>query len=248
MGPVVLAIQVNQLVREEELQLGVPQLVEHAVDRHVAHRGRRAEARHPRLELAGLVLGQRHGAIVQLEHAGPALVGLVVELGARQRRLHRVGGRILLALDAHVLAVRDLVRLVESLPLLGGNAVGIAHLGWKQLLLRDVGGRPVGIPRDIVPLGALEHRRPPAHWRIRGAAAWRRCRRNARHSLVKAGQTQAGTRSASRHVVRRSAALRGARAPAPRARGPDNPSRCHRRRAGPAPPCRASRSPSRRRP
>ena len=78
-GPVVLAVEVDQLVREEELQLGVPHLVEHAVDRHVAHGGRRAEAGHPRLELAGLVLGERDGAVVQLEHARPALVGLLVE-------------------------------------------------------------------------------------------------------------------------------------------------------------------------
>ena len=158
-GPVVLAVEVDQLVREEELQLGVPQLVEHAVDRHVAHRGRRAEAGHPRLELAGLILRQRHGAVVQLEHAGPAFVGLFVELGARQCRLHRVGSRILLALDGHIFAVRDLVGLVEGLPLLDGDAVGIAHLGRKERLPRHVGGRPVGIPRNIVPLGTLEHRR-----------------------------------------------------------------------------------------
>ena len=63
MRPVVLAVEVDQLVREEELQLRVPHLVEHAVDRHVAHRvSEGAEAGHPRLELAGLILGQGHGA------------------------------------------------------------------------------------------------------------------------------------------------------------------------------------------
>ena len=190
-------------MREEELQLGVPQLVEHAVDRHVAHRRRGAEARHPRLELAGLILGERHGAVVQLEHARPAFVGLVVELGARQRRLHRVRGRILLALDVHVFAVGDLVGLVEGLPLLGGDAVGIAHLGRKELLLRDVGGRPVGIPRDIVPLGAFEHRQPPTRQRFRGAAAFRRRLGNARHCHVIEGRTQA--RSPERFMACRQA-------------------------------------------
>ena len=67
---------------KEQLQLGVAQLVEHAVGGHIAHRRRGSEAHHARLELAGLIFGQGHGAVMQLEHAGPALIQSVMEFGA----------------------------------------------------------------------------------------------------------------------------------------------------------------------
>ena len=160
-GPVILAVAAHQLVREVELELGVTQLVQHPVDGHVAHGRRRTEAGHPGLELAGLVFRQRHRAVVELQHARPALVGLIVELRPRQRRLHRIGGGILLALDVHVFPVGDLVGFVEGFPLGERNAVGIAHGGRKKRLPRDVGRGPVGVPRDVVPVRALEHCRHP---------------------------------------------------------------------------------------
>ena len=155
--PVELPVERRKLVGKRELDLSVPQFVEHTEGRHVAHAGRPAEARHAGTGLPGLVLRQGDRRIVQLQEAEIGRVGLLVVFRALQRRAHRIGATVLLALDRDILAIGDLVGLVVGLPLRDRDAVGIAHFRREHLGLGNVGRRPVGGARQIVPFRAFEH-------------------------------------------------------------------------------------------
>ncbi len=154
--PVELAVLGRVFVREVELDLGVAVLVHHAEGGHVAHAGRPAEATHARLRAHRGVFAERDRAVMGFQDRAPAGIGVLVDARALERGLHRIGARVLLALDAHVFRIGRLVRLVVDVPLGHRHAHRAGHDVRKEVGLGDVFRRPVGGARDVVPFMAFE--------------------------------------------------------------------------------------------
>ena len=77
-------------------------------------------------------------------------------LAALQRRLHRIGAGVFLALDAHIFRIGGLVGLVIDFPLRHRHALRAGHDVGKELLFGDIFRRPVGGASDIVPFCAVK--------------------------------------------------------------------------------------------
>ena len=202
--PVEHLVLLDEFVGEIHLDLAVAHLVEGAEGRHVAHPRRAAEARHPGEGRRRVELGEADRAEVQREQGLPVRRGVLEVVRARQRRLHRIGADVLVALGLDIVAVADLVGLVEGLPLLDRNPERIAELGREQLVLVDVAGRPVGRPREVVPIVHLKqcHAMSPSRCgvgagSVRGRCGRRSSRRRRPHSILTRRARPSGSSSRS---------------------------------------------------
>ena len=73
------------------------------------------------------IFAERDCAVMGLQNRAPARIGILEDARALERGLDGIGARVLLALDADIFGVGDLVGLVIDLPLLHRHALRAGH-------------------------------------------------------------------------------------------------------------------------
>ena len=144
-GPVEVAVVGQQVVADQQRDLGVADLVQRAQGRHRPPGAVAPEAGHPQLGDRARVLRQGDRAVVELDQLNPAGVEVVEQAGLAERRAHTEHGGVLIPLIRDVLTVGRAVGLVPVAPRVVRQPGAAADLLGEELSLVDVARGPVDL-------------------------------------------------------------------------------------------------------
>ena len=120
-GPVEVAVVGQQVVADQQRDLGMADLIERPQHRHRPPGAVAPEPGHPQLSDRARVLRQGDRTVVELDQLNPPRVQVVDQAGLAQRRPHPEHGGVLVPLGRDVLAVGRPVGLVPVAPRLCGS-------------------------------------------------------------------------------------------------------------------------------
>ena len=148
-GPVEVAVVGQQVVADQQRDLGVPDLIQRPQGGHRPPGAVAPEPGHPLLAHGGRVFRQGKRTVVELDQLNPPWVEVVEEVGLAERRAYTEHGGVLLPLIRDILTVSRAVDLVPVAPRLVRQPGTAADLLREELPLLDVAGCPVDLAREV---------------------------------------------------------------------------------------------------